>query len=220
MTRQTIISKLLIDYFRWVAGAVAVVVIVVGYILLLSPKISELRTSALSQRLQAQETLKTEQTYAAALQDSVNKFHQALPADQLKKVDDFIPTEADFPGLLMTIKNIAQAANLSLTTIAVGQVGQLGAAPAGATTNTETTGTTTNAAQAATATNSAIKTQDVSISVADGTSYEQFKNFLKVVESSQRLFDVVSLNFATDSGSTTTSDWTFVLRTYYLPETK
>lgn len=220
MTSQTLMSKVLMDYFRWVAGGVAAIILVAGYFVLLSPKISELRTSALSQRLEAQATLKSEQEYATALQNSVNKFHQALPEDQLKKIDDFIPTEADFPGLLLTIKNMAAAANLSLTTISVGQVGQLGAAPAGTAAETGSASTTANAAQAATASNSAIKTQDVSISVADGTTYEQFKNFLRVVESSQRLFDVVSLNFTTDTGSTSQTDWAFVLRTYYLPETK
>jgi hypothetical protein len=51
------------------------------------------------------------------------------------------------------------------------------------------------------------------------------KNFVKVIESSRRLFDVVSLNFnlsgtAADGESTTDgSPVTFSLRTYYLPAT-
>lgn len=216
MTSSSLMTKLLTDYFRWLVGAVVAIVLVAGYLIILVPKLTELRTTTVSDRAQAQATLKSEQDYATALESSVQRFHQVLPDTQLQKINDFLPSTADFPGLLLTLKNVAQAANLSLDSMTVGQVGQLaGGAASGAKAVTAPT------AQAATVSGAGIQTQDVTAVFSGGSSYDQFKSLLQTIESSQRLFDIVSLSFSSGAAnaatSATTNSWTMVLRTYYLP---
>ncbi len=216
MTTQSLTTKMLTDYFRWLAAGAAAVVVVLGYFFWLAPKIADLRVSAVTERLRTQADLKSEQAYAAALAASIQKFRQALPEAQLQKIDDFLPSAADFPGLLLTVRNLGLAANLSLDSMTVGQLGQVStaaraAAPAAA---------STTAAQAATVGAAGVRSQDVTVSYSGGATYEQFKNMLATIESSQRLFDVVNLSYTGATDATGGANWGLVLRTYYLPTGK
>lgn len=215
MTTQTLTTKLLTDYFRWLAGGVAAVVLILGYVVFLAPKIADLRSSAITERLRAQADLKSEQAYAAALTASLQKFHQALPEEQLRKIDDFLPSAADFPGLLLTVRNLGLAANLSLDSMTVGQLGQVSTSA-----RTGAPSAPSTAAQAATVGPAGVRSQDVTVSYSGGASYEQFKTMLATIESSQRLFDVVNLSYSGATDATSSANWGLVLRTYYLPSGK
>ncbi len=202
-------------------------VLVAGYLLLIAPKITELKTSQVTAQQGAVSELKTQQLYADALAKSNTAFATAIPAATQKKIDTFLPSTANFPSLILTVKNMVTQARLTLNSISVSQSGQVAAVSAA---TPITSGVTSNAAvpkaQAATATGVGVKTQDISISVSGGTTYEAFKSFLSIIESSQQLFDVMTVSF-TSGGDTTatttggasagTATWSFVLRTYYLP---
>lgn len=205
------ITKALTNYFRWVLGGIAVIVLIAGYALVISPKLTEVQTNQGTARKNAEADLKSQQEFLAALRTSNAKFTTVLSADNIAKINNFIPSEPDFPGLLLTVKNIVSQSQLTLDSFSVGQAGQVAATPA-----TSTSGSTA----------ANLKTQDVSISVSGGSSYDGFKKLLTVIESSQRLFDVISVNFSADKpaapGSAqtpvaSTNSWSLVLRTYYLP---
>jgi len=219
------ITKVLTDYFRWLAGGVALIVLMVGYVLVVAPKMSQVQSSEVSQRKTFEADLKAKQEYIVALKQSNQKFDVALPVDQRQVIDDFLPSETDFPGLILTVKNIVAQSKLSLDSISVGQGGSVAVTAGAATTPSTTAKTpTTPSAQAATAGGVNVKTQDISITVSGGSSYDALKALLTNIESSRRLFDVVSLSFAAaapkTSGATTGSTstaWSLVLRSYYLP---
>ena len=225
MKTPAIITKFLTEYFRWLAGSVAILVLIVGYLLIVAPKISEVQTSQVSAQKNAAADLQAKQAYIAALKQSNEKFAAALPADRRAVINGFMPSTADFPGLLLTVKNIVTQSQLTLDSIAIGQGGQVAVAAGAAAGSGVKAGTTPATAQAATVSGVNVKTQDISITVSGGTSYDAFKTFLANIESSRRLFDVVSVNFTSSTKTTTgttggtsgSSTWSLVLRSYYLP---
>lgn len=208
---NSIITFLLEKNFRWTAAVAAVAVLVVGYLAIISGQVNLLLNSGYLERSTVVRDLKAEKDYFERLSSATERYRQAITPETVQTVDNFIPSEADFPGLLVTIKNVAESSGLTLNTISIGQ--------SGAAANTSTG----KQAKVTIAGNLPLQAQDVSMTVSGGTSYEQFKNFLLNIEHSQRLLDVVSLNFSTagGTGSTETSNnYTLTLRTYYLPETK
>lgn len=227
MKTPAIITKVLTDYYRWLAGGVALLVIVAGYFVVIAPKLNEVQTSQVTKQKASEADLLVKQQYIADLKESNAKFVDTLPADRRQVIDDFIPSDADFPGLLLTVKNIVAQSNLSLDSISVGQGGQVAVAAGAATAPTNVTKSdSAPTAQAATVSGVNVKTQDIAISVSGGSTYASFKTLLTNIESSRRLFDVVSVSFATarpttggTSSAATTNSWALILRSYYLPST-
>lgn len=225
MTTPKIVIKALTEYFRFLAGGVVLAVLLAGYFLLISPLVTEVQSTQGTARKNAEAELKTQQAYLEALKQSNAKYDQVLPKANREKIDAFIPSEPDFPGLLLTMKSIVSQAQLTLDGITVGQGGQVAVTNPG-TAQTDTARAANPAtAQAATVAGVNIQTQDVSITVSGGHTYQDFKRLLTLIESSQRLFDVISVNYAAPAGttggtSTATGQplkWDIVLRTYYLP---
>ncbi len=217
MKFPTSITSLLSDYFRWLAGAVVVIILGLGYWLILGQQLSKIQTTSLAERTKAEQDLKAEQTYLAALRLSIDRFHQTISAETLASIDDFLPSSPDFPGLLLTVKNVAAAANVKLESLKLSQSGQLG--ETGSAAGSSRTSSTPQA-NAAAATSLNLKTQDATITVAGGTSYDDFKRFLSVTERSRRLLDVIELSFGISSGQTAAAAYSLTVRTYYLPNTK
>lgn len=224
MKTPAFLTSLLSDYFRWTATVVAVLVVVAGYFFLLQGKFNNLQTNGFTQRSTVEADLQAEQKYYSDLQDSIAKFHQTLSAQTLQELDSFIPTGADFPGLLTMMQSLASSAGLQLDSLSTNQVGQVAVAPGTVPEGSSSAGTAT--AQAATAAGLNLQTQDVTLSVSGGSSYEDFKRFIGLIESSQRLLDVISLNFSQPAttqdqeGGTANSGapYSLVVRTYYLPQ--
>lgn len=224
MKLPTIINKILTEYFRWLALGVAAIILIIGYLTVIAPKISEVQSTQITTRQADVERLQQQQTYLEDLKKSNSKFTQLFPAATRQTIDDFLPSDPDFPGLLLTVKNIITRMGLTLDSFAVAQGGQTAVAAAATAPTAAGTKTGATGAQAATTGGISVKTQDVTISVSGGTSYEAFKNLLTTIESSRRLFDVVSLSFSaatTDQARTeeavASKSWNLVLRTYYLP---
>lgn len=223
MRTPDFLSRWLIDFWRWFAFGTVALVLAIGYFFVLAGKIESVRTDGLLKRTQANEQLAADSAYKEALQASAKAFEQKISASDRATIEEFIPTGSDFPSILLTIQDMAKRAGLQLTDVAVTEIGQVAAAGTEAIVASQTT--TTSIAQAATVQGVNLRTQDVSVTVGGLRSYEEVKNFVKVIESSRRLFDVVSLNFnlsgtAADGESATDgSPVTFSLRTYYLPAT-
>jgi hypothetical protein len=217
MRIPSFIAKLITDYFRFVAAGVILIIFVAGFVLLIQAKVDTLRTSGYLERAKVESDLATEREYLRRLTASIEKFRRVLPDEKLEAVDQFIPTGADFPRLALTIRNIAAAANLNLATIAVNETDAVATAPVE---DQAAAGDGGAGAQAATISGVALRTQDVAISVTNGENYENFKRFIALLESSQRLLDVISVSFShQDQANAADSSYDIILRSYYLPPT-
>lgn len=223
MPLPAIIYKLLTQYFRFLAAGLVVVLVMVGYVLVIAPKITEVRSSQIATRQADADRLAQQQVFLDELKTSNTKFNQLFPAATLKLIDNFLPSDPDFPGLLLTVKNVIAQSGLTLESFAVAQGGLTAVASGSIAPEASGPKAGAAAAQAATAGGISVKTQDVSITVSGGKSYAAFKHLLTNIESSRRLFDIVSLNFSAGSETVQAgqksggSTWTLVLRTYYLP---
>lgn len=205
MKLSPMMIKILSDRFVWVGSVLVGIILVVGYILFLSKAIDKLRTSGWQEQVNVKTQLAGEQQYLADLQKSIAAYQQALPPDRLKEIDTFLPRQDDFPNLIITLENIARAANLSLEQLTV-------SAP--------TAGVTGPAIRNV---NPGIRAEEVQLTVSGGVSYETVKRFLALLESSRRILDVVSINFSHQSGDnqpTVGTNYVIALRTYYLPDNK
>lgn len=206
---SSIISFILDKYFRWTAGVVVILVLVFGYVFVIHGRIEAVRTTGFLERQKVEDAIKADQAYLQKLKTSVDTYHATLTQNDINTINNFIPTQADFPGLLMNLKLVAEDAGLTLQDMSVSQVGS-GATGAAATTT----------APAPTIAGTALQTQDVAMTVTGGMNYDTFKKFILKVESSQRLMDVVSVSFggnAKTQNTTTTGDtYTLTVRTYYL----
>ena len=224
MRTPDFLSRWLIDFWRWFALGTVVLILALGYFFVLAGKIESVRTDGLLKRTQADEQLAADSAYKDALQASAKAFEQKISASDRATIEEFIPTGSDFPSILLTVQDMAKRAGLQLTDVAVTEIGQVAAARTDATVASQST-STTSIAQAATVQGVNLRTQDVNVTVGGLRSYDEVKNFVKVIESSRRLFDVVSLNFnlsgtaVEGEGATDGSPVTFSLRTYYLPAT-
>jgi hypothetical protein len=209
-----LIQKILTDYFRWTILVIVVLVVGLGYGLFINQQITTIQNVSFADRSRAQNDLQANQRYATALEDSLNKFKKAYTADDLQRLTKALPTESDFPSVLLMLNNLAETAGLKLDTITVNQIG--GAIP----TSGQTSGSSSDTSQTAQAAITGVAGQDIAVTFSGGTGYDQFKHFLGMFESSQRIFNVISLNFSqATSENEKTSPYSMILRTYYLPET-
>lgn len=202
MTLGSLQQKLLLDYFRWTVVVTAVIIIGLGYALFLNVKIESIRTTGLLERKRVENELKVQQEFAAALRTSGEKYARIFPASRLAEVEQFLPATDDFPGLLLTVKNIAANAGLTMDSLSVS------AAVAGA------------SGGLIPPPPSGVQTQDVTVSISGLRGYQDVKQFVAQLESSRRLLDVTSISFG--GGSEETAGQAsrrigLVFRTYSLP---
>ncbi len=214
MTVPNFVQKLLHEYFRWTVLGVVALFFVLGYVVFLNAKITAIQTTSFADRSRAQNDLTRSQNYVASLQKTLDTYRQSFPAAMRERLDQLLPEETDFPTNLLTVKNMAKTAGLELSAITVSEV-----APTVVTTDEQTPvseDTTDSATKSSAIPN--LRAYDVSISVQQGTGYENFKQFIKTLESSEPLYDVQTLNFTASSDAESTATYTFVIRTYALPE--
>ena len=221
MTSSTLVEKLVTTYYRYLIGVVVVLVVAAGYFLFLQNKITTIQSITTGEQARAEQQLKQQQALSSSLQASLNNYKKIFTDDQVKKLDAVLPSDASFPPVLLAVKSIAAAANLDLDTLSVAIVTptkvDAAAVPVAATDTTASASSTLNDELASVP---HLMAQDVSISVSGGTSYASFKRFLSLLENSQRLFDVLTLNYSTPADNSSGVTYSLTLRTYsYQAET-
>jgi len=204
---------LLKRYFRWTVLVVVLIFVGLGYSFLLANKISAIQTVAVSEKKQAENTLKTQKTLRDSLKVSLKKYSDIFTAPNLEKINAVLPEKAEFPTILLTVQNVVASAGYSLDAIAVSPV----ATSATTTPTLDTTQTQGIISQINTIPN--LNAYDLSISITGPGGYNEFKKMIDAFEQSQQLFDVLSLNYSAvqaSSGGTSTVAPTYALtvRTY------
>lgn len=195
--------------------AVVFLVVGLGYGLLLNSKITTIQTTSFADRTKAKTDLQSAKNYVAALTTTLNKYKQSFPAGQRERLDQLLPEETDFPTILLTVKHMAETAKLELGAVTVSEV-----ASAVTSDGTELEDpATSETPKSGIAAIPNLRTYDVNISVGNGTGYENFKEFVRVLESSEPLYDVQTLSFSAATGNDDQSSvYTLVIRTYTLPQ--
>ena len=211
MTIPPVFEQILTKYFRFVAAGIVVVFLVAGYFLVLQSKITTIQSLTSGQKTRADQQLKDQKALVLNLQASLDNYKKIFTDDQVAKLDGVLPVTSDFPTVMLTVKKIATAANLSLDNLSIALIP---ASAGGAVASTASTGSAQTDLSNELASTANLAAQDVSISVSGSTSYQAFKQFLRLLESSQRIFDVMTLSYTTPSDNTTGAVYTLTVRTY------
>lgn len=205
MIIPTILRKLLTDYLRYTIIGMVAGILVLGYFLFLDKKIVGLQQGVFRQRELTKEELVAEQKYAEELSAALGKFQATFRPEVIAQIDEFLPSQSDFPKLLMMVNSIAQTGGVKLDIIGVDQVAAAGGGVSG------------NVVSVA---GLNLRAQDLTVGVSGGKGYDDFKNLLTLIESSRQLFDISALTFSQPAGTTaapSSGGYSFVMRTYYLP---
>ncbi len=212
MTRSALVTKVLSDYFRWVALAGVLIIVALGYIFLLSGKIQSIQEEGLARRQQISQEYDRQAKNKAAFEATMRNFKAAFSQADIDNINSFLPTSPDTVALQLDLAEIGKRAGLQLDSISISEVINNSAS---ATSGQVQEVSPTAASQTLTIDGKPIGIQDVAVTYTEGLGYQNFKKFLDYVERSRRLFDIlqVSYNHAEDRTS-----YSATLRTYYIAE--
>lgn len=200
--------------YRFFLGGVALVILFFGYSLVIEPRWEEIRTTGVSDLREEEQRLTERRQYRDRLERLATDFRtlQRNRAEEIRKLRDVLPNEADIPELLVQLDGLAAQESVQLDTITVVREGegQQGSAA----------GQETSAPAAPSEGTGSIRTLQVSVHFTKGQQYAQFKEFLRAVEEHIRLFDVISLQYAPARGEAADKGEVYQLnfKTYYTAE--
>lgn len=204
--------RILRDQFRWVGLVVAALIIGLGYGLFLNARIQAIQSVSFSDLDRAKNQLAVAEGRRSSLRATKENFEKTFTSTDLARLNRILPTESEFPDLLLFIQAIVESADLELNSLNVVDVSFNAALP------TDSTTSSNAAVSSGLSTIKNLKAKDISISVAKATGYDQFKKFLTNIEKSERLVDAVSIMFQNTASTDTSTTLSFILRVYLLPD--
>lgn len=185
----------------YVILGVAAALILIGYVLLIGPKWTEISSVGLSDYKKEQLRLDADKEYLTALQTLVAKY-DAFNQSRLDEIEQIIPTGDQLPALFVQMEAMVKDAGMQLDSISF----------------------ETNA-EASVTTSSPLNTLNIAIQVSGGARYTDMKLLVDTIEKNQRLLDLVSIAFTLDETDIVAAEgaqggsYQLTLRTYYLSET-
>ncbi len=195
-------------HFRIYAAMTVVVLVAAGFLLVLQPTMTDLRSVGIFQLRQTKERLAKKQELLDLTQRLVEKYRGINFADT-NKLQLLLPEYPDIASMFVQMEALAQSAGMQLTNISFSDSGSAQQAKKTADTNTETKtktntpgetkpGAAGNTASAQTSPLAAagIERLSVSFSVTGGSGYTSFKQLLDTVESNIRLLDIASISYS------------------------
>lgn len=202
---KEIATRFFLRYFRYVGIAVAVVILGLGYLTVLGPKIIEVRDIGVSGLRSKQSTLDERREYLKRLQGMVDAFNKNIAESDVAFLERAVPRGPQIPNLLSVLSDLAAQNGFTIENVNVSEQGNATAATA-TDKSKQQLNTVLEAVrgQASNQIGAKLEGQKLSIRLAlsGPVGYESVRTLLNAVESSERIFDVESLNFsvATQAG--------------------
>jgi hypothetical protein len=155
-------------------------------------------THTLQAQASAYDDALTKSQQLRAIRDQLLSKRNTFSADDVQKLQEVLPDNVDNIRFIIDVNNIAARHNISLSDVQLGTIG--GTAQ-------------TDQSVAAASSGGAVGSVDIGFTI--NASYSDMLAFLGDLEHSVRLIDVEKLSFTAPSSGTTTN-YTFVVRTYWL----
>jgi len=183
-------SKLLTEYYGSLFFLMVLLFLLAAFVVL-KPMLDDVK-AANAQVASTLESLANENTYLNSLDQSIAAA-QSIPADALRKVDRALPRKQGIPELLVLFSSTGDRDRVKISSITFAD-----AAPGRVTTST-------------------VSELTVNLTVV-APGYPDIKKFLRDLESSLRIMDVIGINVSTQG---TESAYALQLKTYaYAPRTR
>jgi len=189
-----------LQYYRLVTAAACILLLVLGYFLLLSPKLTRARTmeaAKLTEEQERQKNLELKLQYLVALS---KKRSETSDAD-VQKITAMLPSAPAVPELLASLEGIARESKVTIEGVEFSLIEEVKAKNK----NKESAPAEDNLPPG-------VKALEATVSVS-AAPYTDLKIFLTNIEASLRLLDVVALLY-----SPVAKSYTITVRTYYLPQ--
>lgn len=222
-------TRIFLQYFRYVGIAVVVIILGVGYLMVLGPKIAEVRDVGVSGLRSKQSTLDERRDYLKRLQGMVDAFNKNIAESDVAFLERAIPQGPQIPNLLTVLNDLAIQNGFKVDNINATEQGDETAISATAAAKRKL-GTVLDAVRGETTNQVGTKPQGQKLSIrltlSGPVGYESVRTLLNAVESSERIFDVESLSFNVASsnggpGQETKNETKYELNinSLYLPDT-
>ncbi len=130
-----------------------------------------------------------------SLRDALLAKYNAIPTDDLKKINSLLPDAVDTVRLIIEINGIAARHGMTLLNISVGDVTESGGERLGP--NSEPFG-------------------NVALSFQVTATYERFREFLADLERNLRILDVASISFSEANAATGLTTYGVAFNTYWM----
>lgn len=196
------IKRFIALHFRPIAIGTAAAVLAVGYLLFLNPKVAEIRTVGFFDLQRTRSQLELKQRILETTQSLVKKYSD-LNVNDAAALTALLPAEPELPDLFVQTEALAVAAGLQMENVNFslpapqGVAGQPAAANAdgSAAAAAPSTNPATQPVVVASNGKTAMKQLSVTFTASGGRGYSDLKKFLATIESSSRIFDVLSLSY-------------------------
>lgn len=192
--------RLFLRYFRYVGIAIAVIILGLGYVTVLGPKITEVRDVGVSGLRSKQRALDERRDYRQRLQGMIDAFNKNISASDAAFLERAVPRGPQIPNLLSVLNDLAAQNGFTIENINVSEQGQTTKAQAQPGDTSKQLNTVLEAVrgQAANQASGKLEGQKLNIRLAltGPVGYESVRALLNAVEASERIFDVESLSFS------------------------
>ncbi|HUD02714.1 MAG TPA: hypothetical protein VMR46_01665 [Candidatus Paceibacterota bacterium] len=155
-------------------------------------------SKALQAQASAYDDALTKSQQLRAIRDQLLSRRNTFSADDVQKLQEVLPDNVDNIRFIIDVNNIAARHNISLSNVQLGTIG----------------GSAQTQQSVASSGGSAVGSVDIGFSV--NASYSDMLSFLQDLEHSVRLIDVQKLSFTAPASNSATTDYTFIVRTYWL----
>ncbi|MBI4089820.1 MAG: hypothetical protein HY421_00290 [Candidatus Kerfeldbacteria bacterium] len=221
-TLRKLTADLLTTYFRFVLMAAAALVAVLGYWLLIKPQFESVRLVGILALQNENERLRDRQAYLDRLTAMVDRYRQVKAAQAIQS-QRMLPLEPDQGNLFLTIQALARQVQMQLDSVSVTKGSSLVASQTAAAAGARRS-PTADASAPVTTSSGTVQIQNVSFSLSGPFTYESFKQLLRAIERSVRVFDLESITFkpVTDAAgqgaeqASGTTTYSLSVKAYYL----
>ncbi len=155
------------------------------------------------------DTALTNATKLQEERDALNAKYRSLSPDELSRLSELLPDNADNIRLIIDIQQMAQNYGMTLSTIKF-------AADQNPTTTTSGGSTVLSSVTASDAVASSQDYGTFAFTFSTTTTYEKFTSLIKDIESNLRLTDIESVDFSAGDPAKGTTTFTVKLQTYWL----
>lgn len=179
----TAIEEIVSQYFKLLAAMVVIIICVIGWVLLLSPKYQKIQQTGGLTYKQSGTELTDAENYLAQLKD-LQKTYETLNHEDLADLEKILPEKKDIPGLLIQLEALTKDNGLVMTNIDISEPEE-NVAPV----------TDTNQSLENEFSNQNIRSLDITMSVQGIDSYNKLKVFLQEIEKNIRIVDLKAFQY-------------------------
>jgi Tfp pilus assembly protein PilO len=198
----------IVKYFRFILGAVVILLLVLSTYLILLPKYRQISDEGYLDYEQKQSTLETRKKELLELKELQEELSN-ITTIEMARLEKILPTSKEIPDIFLQMESLARESGLSVSRVSVSEGGARQ-------TGTDSSSITGRSKKTKAVQTSGIQTITISLSVEGKTTYDSFKILLDNIEDNMRIVDLDSLSYIPPVEEEDEASFSLSLTTYYM----